>query len=118
MDIAYHGVKARSESRKAIGIRKVTNSGYSNSGASRRKNSMKGWNSDSKSPQEDIGQNLAVLRERSRDLYMGGGLATGAIKKNQSNVVGLRTHTQMPTQLPFTWYYGGAGKRVGRSYRV
>lgn len=49
---------------------------------------MKGWNSDSKSPQEDIGQNLAVLRERSRDLYMGGGLATGAIKKNQSNIVG------------------------------
>ncbi|MGG1391926.1 phage portal protein [Brevibacillus brevis] len=73
---------------KLSAFRKVTNSGYSNSGASRRKNSMKGWNSDSKSPQEDIGQNLAVLRERSRDLYMGGGLATGAIKKNQSNVVG------------------------------
>ncbi|WP_244937579.1 phage portal protein, partial [Brevibacillus brevis] len=73
---------------KLSALRKVTNSGYSNSGASRRKNSMKGWNSDSKSPQEDIGQNLAVLRERSRDLYMGGGLATGAIKKNQSNVVG------------------------------
>ncbi|RED20918.1 hypothetical protein DES34_12818, partial [Brevibacillus brevis] len=49
---------------KLSAFRKVTNSGYSNSGASRRKNSMKGWNSDSKSPQEDIGQNLAVLRER------------------------------------------------------
>ncbi|NRS50979.1 phage portal protein [Brevibacillus sp. HB2.2] len=73
---------------KLSALRKATNSGYSNSGASRRKNSMKGWNSDSKSPQEDIGQNLAVLRERSRDLYMGGGLATGAIKKNQSNIVG------------------------------
>ncbi|MED1947058.1 MULTISPECIES: phage portal protein [Brevibacillus] len=73
---------------KLSALRKATNSGYSNNGASRRKNSMKGWNSDSKSPQEDIGQNLAVLRERSRDLYMGGGLATGAIKKNQSNIVG------------------------------
>ncbi|WP_235206870.1 phage portal protein [Paenibacillus tyrfis] len=49
---------------------------------------MQGWNSTSSSPQEDIGNNLRLLRERSRDLYMSGGLAAGAIKKNQSNVLG------------------------------
>ncbi|KEQ22314.1 portal protein [Paenibacillus tyrfis] len=69
-------------------LRKFTNSGYSHSGASRKKKSMQGWNSTSSSPQEDIGNNLRLLRERSRDLYMSGGLAAGAIKKNQSNVLG------------------------------
>lgn len=49
---------------------------------------MQGWDSTSRSPQEDIGNNLALLRERSRDLYMGGGVASAAIKKNQSNTVG------------------------------
>lgn len=68
--------------------RRFTNSGYSHSGASRTKKSMRGWNSDSRSPQEDIGNNLAMLRERSRDLYMSGGLATSAINKNKSNVLG------------------------------
>ncbi|MBJ6362108.1 phage portal protein [Paenibacillus sp. MAHUQ-46] len=69
-------------------LREVTNSGYSHSGASRRKTSMQGWTSDSRSPQEDIGNNLRLLRERSRDLYMSGGLAAGAINKNKSNVLG------------------------------
>lgn len=49
---------------------------------------MQGWDSTSRSPQEDIGNNIKLLRERSRDLYMSGGLAAGAIKKNQSNVLG------------------------------
>jgi len=69
-------------------LQRFTNSGYSHSGASRRKSSMKGWVSTSRSPQEDIGNNLRLLRERSRDLYMSGGLATSAIKKNQSNILG------------------------------
>jgi lambda family phage portal protein len=69
-------------------LRRFTNSGYSHSGASRRKKSMQGWDSSSRSPQEDIGSNLRLLRERSRDLYMSGGIATGAIKKNQSNIIG------------------------------
>ncbi len=68
--------------------RRFTNSGYSHSGASTAKKSMRGWISDSRSPQEDIGNNLAKLRERSRDLYMSGGLATSAINKNKSNVLG------------------------------
>lgn len=69
-------------------LRRFTNSGYSHSGASRKKKSMQGWDSTSRSPQEDIGNNLNLLRQRSRDLYMGGGLATSAINKNKSNVLG------------------------------
>ncbi|MGN7760466.1 phage portal protein [Paenibacillus sp. 22594] len=69
-------------------LQQFTNSGYSHSGASRRKKSMQGWESVSRSPQEDLGSNLPLLRERSRDLYMSGGLATGAINKNKSNVLG------------------------------
>ncbi len=64
------------------------NSGYSQSGASRRKNSLRGWNASSKSPTEDINFNLHTLRQRSRSLYMGGGLGSAAIKVVRSNVVG------------------------------
>lgn len=69
-------------------LHRFTNSGYSHSGASLRKKSMRGWEHDSRTPTEDIGFNLRVLRERSRSLYMNGGLATSAIHKNKSNVLG------------------------------
>ncbi|WP_020621020.1 phage portal protein [Paenibacillus daejeonensis] len=69
-------------------LQQFSNSGYSHNGASRRKKSMQGWDSSSRSPQEDIGQNLQLLRERSRDLYMSGGIGAAALKKNQSNVLG------------------------------
>ena len=69
-------------------IRSFSNSGYSESGASRSKKSMKGWTANSKSPQEDIDDNLDILRQRSRDLYMGAPLATSAIKTNRTNVIG------------------------------
>jgi len=83
-----HALKREAARAKLEIVRRFTNSGYSHSGASRRKKSMQGWDSSSRSPQEDIGNNLALLRERSRDLYMSGGLGTSAIKKNQSNVLG------------------------------
>lgn len=65
-----------------------TNSGYDESGASRTKNSMKGWLARSLTPQEDIDRNLPVLRQRSRSLYMSAPLAVSAIKTNRTNVVG------------------------------
>ena len=40
------------------------------------------------SSREDIEDNLDVLRQRSRDLYMGVPLATGAIKTMRTNIVG------------------------------
>jgi lambda family phage portal protein len=67
---------------------KFKNSGYSESGASHQKKSMKGWNSLSRSPNEDINDNLDTLRQRSRSLFMGSPLAASAIKTNRTNVVG------------------------------
>lgn len=54
---------------------RAINSGYSNYGASLHKKSMRGWMWHGGSPKEDIEDNLRVLRERSRDAYMGVPLA-------------------------------------------
>ena len=68
---------------------RIKNSGYSHYGASRTKPSVSGWLSTSKSPAEDISNNLELLRERSRDLYSGGGpLGRGAIDRLVLNAVG------------------------------
>ena len=68
---------------------KITNTGYSEHGASRRKTSLIKWNASSKSPHEDISENLELLRERSRDLYAGGGpLGRGAIDRIVLNALG------------------------------
>lgn len=75
----------RMEARQRINI---LNSGYSNYGASTTKKSMIGWSYGGGSAREDIQDNLSVLRQRSRDLYMGVPLATGAIKTMRTNVVG------------------------------
>lgn len=64
------------------------NSGYDRHGASLNKNSMKGWITTSGDPDEDITENLPKLRERSRDAFYGGGIATGAIRTLRTNVVG------------------------------
>ena len=69
--------------------RKIRNSGYSHHGASRTKTSTISWISNSKSPSEDITENLELLRERSRDLYAGGGpLGRGAVERVVLNAVG------------------------------
>lgn len=66
----------------------ISNSGYDESGASHRKNSMKDWLARSRSPQEDIDQNLYTLRQRSRSLYMSAPIATAALKTNRTSIVG------------------------------
>lgn len=66
---------------------RAINSGYSNYGASIHKKSMRGWVWNGGSPKEDIEDNLRVLRERSRDAYMGVPLATGAIKTMRTNTI-------------------------------
>ncbi|MFH5187121.1 phage portal protein [Paenibacillus sp. TAB 01] len=76
----------RQVSRKQLDI---MNSGYSHHGASRTKKSLLGWLFGGGSPNEDIIDNLDTLRQRSRDLYMGGAaLATGGIKTARTNIVG------------------------------
>lgn len=64
------------------------NSGYSDSGASWARRTLKAMVPNSKSPQSDIDINNATLRERSRMLYMGAPIATSAIKSNRTNIVG------------------------------
>lgn len=75
----------RIEARKKI---EILNSGYSNYGASTDKKSLIGWDYYGGSASEDINENLSILRQRSRDLYMGVPLATGAVKTMRTNVVG------------------------------
>lgn len=80
----------------------VRNSGYSQHGASRNKISMVNWYADSKSPHEDISENLDILRRRSRDLYSGGGpLGRGAIDRIVLNAVGngLRLNVRIDPEL-------------------
>lgn len=66
----------------------ILNSGYGNYGASTTKKSLAGWFHGGGSHREDIEDNLATLRQRSRDLYMGVPIANGAIKTMRTNIVG------------------------------
>ena len=66
----------------------ILNTGYSNHGANTFKKSMKGWFFKGGSVKQDVYKNRSILTQRSRDLYMGAPLATGAIKTIATNVVG------------------------------
>lgn len=81
-------------------LKDIQNQGYGNYGASRTKKSMIGWTVTGGSAKEDIEKHLPTLRKRSRDLYMGVPLATGAIKTCRTNVVGggLRLKSQVDYQ--------------------
>jgi len=82
----------RATARKMIAVERtrtnILNSGYGNYGASQTKTGLKGWLSNGGSANEDIEENRQTLIERSRDLYMGVPLATGALKTMRTNVVG------------------------------
>lgn len=67
---------------------RTVNRGYSQGGASYTKRATKGFRADSGHPAEDINENNYVLRQRSRALYMAAPLATGAIRRVRTNVVG------------------------------
>ncbi|QKS70246.1 phage portal protein [Paenalkalicoccus suaedae] len=73
-----------------------SSNGYGKHGASHKK-SLIGWSSRGGSAIEDIEYNVEKLRERSRDLYMGVPLATGALKTMRTNVIGsgLRLNSQI-----------------------
>lgn len=88
----------RTAARKSMNI---LNSGYSNAGASHSKKSLVGWLYRGGSADEDIENNLSTLRQRSRDLYMGVPLATGAIKTCRTNVVGsgLKLKSQIDNEI-------------------
>lgn len=69
--------------------RKILNSGYSEHGANRTRPVFIKWHTSSQSAHEDISENVQLLRERSRDLYSGGGpIGRGAIDRIVLNAVG------------------------------
>lgn len=74
----------RVAARRAL---EVTNSGYGNYGANVTKKSMLGWFYHGGSAKEDIEDNIDVLRQRSRDAYMGIPTASAALKTLCTNVV-------------------------------
>ena len=76
------------ENRKRVTVRPVQNKGYSHSAASYTKKAFKGFNVESGSPSEDINANNYTLRQRSRILYMSSPIATGALKRQRTNIVG------------------------------
>lgn len=74
----------RAAARTAL---EFVNSGYGNYGANLTKKSMRGWVYHGGSPLEDIEDNIDVLRQRSRDAYMGIPTASAALKTLRTNVV-------------------------------
>ena len=78
-----HAAK-RAAARAALS---VINSGYGNYGANLTKKSMRGWMYHGGSAKEDIEDNIDILRQRSRDAYMGIPTATAALKTMRTNVV-------------------------------
>lgn len=66
----------------------MSGSGYAGAGASTSKRNFLGWKPYSRTADQDITVNLPTLRNRSRALYVGGGLPRGAINKLVTNVVG------------------------------
>lgn len=62
--------------------------GYGNHGASKTLNSMIGWIVGGGSAEDDVDLHGSTLRQRSRDLYAGGGLARSGPATLTTNVVG------------------------------
>jgi lambda family phage portal protein len=62
--------------------------GYGNYGANVTKNSLLGWLWRGGDADADIGLNIDVLRQRSRDAFMGIPLAAGAVETLDTNVIG------------------------------
>lgn len=62
--------------------------GYGQYGANLSKNSLAGWLWRGGDADADIGRNVQILRERSRDAFMGIPLAQGAVETLDTKVIG------------------------------
>lgn len=95
LDKAIAAISPEAALRREVAKKKLdffnalgSGSGYGRHGASYAKKSLSAWVANGRSADEDIVDNLETLRSRSRDLYMGAPLATGALKTVRTNVVG------------------------------
>lgn len=66
----------------------VENSGYSHSGASKRKSFASKWEDSSYSGKEDIEKNRKILRQRSRDLAMNSPVGAASVGTTRTNCIG------------------------------
>ena len=74
--------------KRAATAQPVLNKGYSHAGASYTKRAFKGFKVESGAPSEDINANNYTLRQRSRMLYMSAPIATAALKRQRTNIIG------------------------------
>ena len=74
----------RAAARTAL---EIINTGYGNYGANLTKKRMRGWDYAGGSAKEDIEDNIDILRQRSRDAYMGIPTAAAALKTMRTNVI-------------------------------
>jgi capsid protein len=93
--------KMQLKALKAINNSTSNNFSYGANGASKIKQSMLGWLNKSTDADTDIVANVDPLRQRSRDLYMGAGLANGALKTIVTNVVG--SGLQLNSQIDYEY---------------
>ena len=85
--------------------RKIKNSGYSSSGASRDKPALKSFLPQHYSSKSDIDANLELLRNRAADLVMNSALGSAAITTSAANVIssGLKLFPRIkPKELGLT----------------
>ena len=68
---------------------KIINSGYSEGGASRTKNTIKTYLPKHFSAKEDIDRNLSTLRDRAHDLAINSAAGAAAINTQVTNVIGV-----------------------------
>jgi lambda family phage portal protein len=69
-------------------INSFDGNGYGKHGASHARKSLIGWLASGSDADSDIVDNIETLRARSRDLFMGAPLATGALKTVRTNTIG------------------------------
>ena len=62
--------------------------GYANHGASTSKNAFLGWVIGGGAPEDDIDLQAGTLRQRARDLDMGGGIPRSAVATETTTVIG------------------------------
>ena len=79
---------AKGETGEKLGGAQMA-AGYGNHGASTSKNAFLGWVIGGGSPDDDIDLNSATLRQRARDLDMGGGIPRAAVNTEKTTVVGV-----------------------------
>lgn len=93
-DIVLHPVlheDARAGSTKPGGKATMA-AGYKNHGASTSKNAFLGWMIGGGAPDDDIDLNASTLRQRARDLDMGGGIPRAAVSTETTTVIGDGLH--------------------------